>query len=139
MENEQQGPVIPPVSPGESPKPTASPAANATSPGWEREVLEKLAFAALAEQRTSRRWGIFFKFVFVALVIGGGAIALTYNNTDIEASTGEHTALIEIEGDIESGSSGAAEQVIPALDKAYTDDNAVGIIIARVEVLCRQA
>ena len=25
-------------------------------PGWERAMLEKLAFASLAEQRTARRW-----------------------------------------------------------------------------------
>ena len=28
---------------------------------WERETLEKLAFAALKEQTRARRWGIFFK------------------------------------------------------------------------------
>jgi protease-4 len=27
---------------------------------WERDTLERLAFATLAEQRASRRWRIFF-------------------------------------------------------------------------------
>jgi protease-4 len=26
------------------------------APGWERATLEKLAFAALAEQKAARRW-----------------------------------------------------------------------------------
>ncbi len=28
-------------------------------PDWERKTLEKLAFAAVDEQRRSRRWGCF--------------------------------------------------------------------------------
>ncbi|NOS75378.1 MAG: S49 family peptidase, partial [Methyloglobulus sp.] len=34
---------------------------NSNKPGWEREIVEKLAFAAITEQRRTRRWGIFFK------------------------------------------------------------------------------
>src|SRR4030065_1122234 len=38
--------------------------------GWERELLEKLAFASLEESRKARRWGLFFKiFIAVYLVI----------------------------------------------------------------------
>ncbi|RZI97437.1 MAG: S49 family peptidase, partial [Rubrivivax sp.] len=33
----------------------------AGEPGWERNALERLAFAALAEQRAARRWKIFFR------------------------------------------------------------------------------
>ncbi len=29
--------------------------------GWERNLLENLALAALREQRRTRNWGIFFK------------------------------------------------------------------------------
>ena len=35
---------------------------------WERDVLNRLAFATLNEQRRSRRWGVFFKalgFIYV--------------------------------------------------------------------------
>ena len=35
---------------------------------WERELVSKLAMAALAEQRRSRRWGIFFKLLTFAYV-----------------------------------------------------------------------
>ena len=37
--------------------------------GWERELLEKLAFASLKEQRARRRWGIFFKLSTLAIVV----------------------------------------------------------------------
>ena len=50
---------------------------------WERDALERLARAALDEQRRARRWGIFFKsltflylfvllFVFLGLFGGQG-------------------------------------------------------------------
>ena len=48
---------------------------------WERDALERLARAALEEQRRSRRWGIFFKsltflylfvLLFVFLGLGSG-------------------------------------------------------------------
>ena len=35
---------------------------------WERKTLEKLAFAALNEQRRARRWGIFFRILGFAYV-----------------------------------------------------------------------
>jgi protease-4 len=34
---------------------------------WAREVLSKLAFAAVTEQRRTRRWGIFFKLLFFCI------------------------------------------------------------------------
>lgn len=33
-----------------------------TTASWEKEVLEKLAFSAIDEQKKTRRWGIFLNF-----------------------------------------------------------------------------
>jgi protease-4 len=96
--------------------------------GWEREVLEKLAFATLAEQRARRRWNIFFRFLTLGIIAVG--IWMAFGMTSKEAEVvGPHTALIEIDGTIESGTPGAADAVIPALNRAYSDDNAVGVIL----------
>ena len=120
---------------GASP-PTAEPKPNVeqartpaqANPGWEREVLEKVLLESIKEQRASRRWGIFFKFVFLILVLGALGYAY-YANRDDNESFGAHTALVTIDGEIESGDAGAAETVIPALDKAFADDEAVGVIL----------
>ena len=96
--------------------------------GWEREVLEKLAFATLAEQRARRRWGIFFKLSFLAMIVFGFWMAFDFGGANME-TVGSHTALIEIEGTIEAGGAGAAGSVIPALNKAYSDNGSVGIIL----------
>jgi protease-4 len=96
--------------------------------GWEREVLEKLAFATIKEQRARRRWGIFFKFVTLSLI----AIALWSSFgpsvSDME-NVGPHTALIKIDGVIEAKGAGDAESVIAALTKAYADPGSVGLIL----------
>lgn len=95
---------------------------------WEREVLEKLAFATLAEQRARRRWNIFFRFVTLALVGLGFWLAFDMGAAESE-KVGQHTALVEIDGTIETGSSGAADTVIPALNSAFEDEGSVGVVL----------
>jgi protease-4 len=96
--------------------------------GWERDVLEKLAFATLSEQRARRRWSIFFKFAFLGLVLLTVWMAFDLGGAETEA-VGKHTALIEIDGTIESGTTGAADSVVPALNRAYADASSVGVIL----------
>lgn len=91
-------------------------------------MLEKLAFASLSEQRARRRWSVFFRFAMLAIIISGLWMAFDFSGTDME-SVGSHTALIEIDGAIESGGGGAASTVIPALNRAYSDNGSVGIIL----------
>ena len=96
--------------------------------GWEREILEKLAFASLKEQRARRRWGIFFKLAMLGIIAFGFWLAFDLGNTDMEISS-PHTALITIDGAIEAGGAGAADTVISALDSAYADSGSVGVIL----------
>ncbi|NNF97236.1 MAG: hypothetical protein HKM94_09950, partial [Halobacteria archaeon] len=39
---------------------------NENDPKWQEDIVNRLAFAALNEQRRSRRWNIFFKTLFIA-------------------------------------------------------------------------
>ncbi len=96
--------------------------------GWERELLEKLAFATLNEQRARRRWNIFFRFATLGLVGIGIWMAFGWGQQE-EQIVGPHTALIEINDTIETGTSGSADSVIPALNRAYSDENSVGVIL----------
>ena len=97
---------------------------------WEREVLEKLVFATLREQRAQRRWGIFFKlFAFAVLLFGlWSYFDFSFGGSDME-TLGRHTALIDIDGAIESEGSGSAAVVIPALDKAFSDSGSVAVVL----------
>jgi protease-4 len=108
-----------------NPPPTGTPPIN-----WEREVLEKLVFATLKEQRANRRWSIFFKVFLLVVVFFSVAAYFDINLFGGDAeSLGRHTALIEIEGNIESEGSGSAGAVIPALNKAFSDSGSVAVVL----------
>ncbi len=108
----------------------AAKAAVPAAANWEREVLEKLVFATLREQRAHRRWGIFFKLFSLLIVLFGlwAYFDFSFGGSDMEA-LGRHTALIDIDGAIESEGSGSAAVVIPALDKAFSDAGSVAVVL----------
>lgn len=109
-------------------QPAAPSAVAPKKEGWEREVLEKLAFATIKEQRARRRWGIFFKFVTLSLIAFALWTSFGPSVSDME-NVGPHTALIKIDGTIEAKGAGDAETVIAALTKAYADPGSVGLIL----------
>ena len=109
--------------PPEPPQPAAPPIK------WEREVLEKLVFATIKEQRANRRWSIFYKVALLLLVFFAIASYFEVNLFGGEGDVGRHTALIEIEGDIEAQGSGAASVVIPAMNKAFADEGSVAVVL----------
>jgi protease-4 len=96
---------------------------------WEREVLEKLVFATLKEQRAHRRWGIFFKLLILLTVLVSLWAYSDFSFTSDTEALGRHTALIEIDGTIESEGSGSAAIVIPELNKAFSDAGSVAIVL----------
>jgi len=125
--------------PGAANQPTPAPTpAPAAAPGprevaglnWEREVLEKLVLSTVRERRAHRRWGIFFKLLTLVLIFFAVAtyFDLSWPGSDGEA-LGRHTALIEIEGNIETEGSGSAAVVIPALNKAFADSGSVAVVL----------
>ncbi|WP_036169523.1 S49 family peptidase [Massilia sp. 9096] len=107
--------------------------ASGTSPtfnNWERDTLERLVFATVREQRASRRWGIFFKLSFLLLAFFAiwAYSDFDFGGSDID-SLGRHTALIEIDGTIDTEGSGSADTVIPALNKAFSDPGSAAIVL----------
>ena len=105
-------------------------ASNPTVGNWERETLEKLVFATVQERRRARRWSIFFKlsFLTVALLALWAYYDFNFGSGDVE-NLGRHTALIEINGEIEAEGSGAADTVIPSLNKAFADPGSAAVVL----------
>lgn len=96
---------------------------------WERDALERLAFAQVNEARLRRRWGIFFKFTTLAVVLFLIWQIFDFGDKEME-SVGRHTALVEIDGTIEAGNgTGSAEKVITALNNAYSDKGAAAVVM----------
>ena len=96
---------------------------------WERELVTKLASAALKEQRRARLWGIFFKlltFVYVTLVL---ALAVDWKGRTEVAVGKKHTAMVEVSGIIGPGSDASAEKVMSALQASFKDKNTQGVVV----------
>ena len=130
----EAAPVVqaaPPVASAPAPKAPApaAGAAGANDP-WERSVIEKLAFSALKEQTSSRRWGIFFKFATFAYITVFLLMLIDFTSPLRTAeSTEKHTAVVSIEGAISGDSANSGERIGAALNAAFKDKNTVGVVV----------
>ncbi len=97
-------------------------------PGWERKVLEKLALAAVQEQRRARHWSIFFKTLGFLYLVALLAVFLGWYKTGQSTISGEHTALVDMQGEI-SANRESADKVIDGLDAAFKDSKTKGVIL----------
>jgi protease IV len=103
-------------------------ASPARAPSWERDTLEKLAFASLKEQRAARRWKIFFRLAFLTalLLIAYGLVKPKGHAMD---KVGPHTALVELTGEISLDTSASADNINAALKSAFEDPESKGVIL----------
>ena len=96
---------------------------------WQQDLVNRLAFASLNEQRRGRRWGILFKtLIFVYLF----SLLFLYRpgawQTD-SLSTKSHTALVELEGIIGADSMASADRIITGLRNAFEARHVQGVIL----------
>ncbi len=102
---------------------------NAQDNRWQKDVIEKLAMSSLKEQKTARRWSIFFKvltFIYLFVIL---AYAVGWVVKDGKSAVGEHTALIDVTGVIMPGGEVNAESFIGSLEDAYENKGTKGIIL----------
>jgi protease-4 len=97
--------------------------------GWQRDLINRLAFASINEQRRTRRWNVFFKGLLALYLL---ALLFLYMPTDwgtIGQVTGKHTALVELSGVISDSAEANADSVIAGLRDAFEDANTAGVIL----------
>jgi protease-4 len=95
---------------------------------WERGLIEKLAGAALKEQRRARRWGIFFKllgFAYLAILL---VLLVDWRGPD-GLVPGKHSALVDLVGVIDARGDASADRVTEALQNAFKNKNTQGVIL----------
>jgi len=96
---------------------------------WEQKVLEKAVLAAVTEQRRSRRWGIFFKLLFLIAFAGVVLSLLPSDWTKGMETTESHVAVIHVYGVIESSRDASAENIIESMKAAFEEKQVKGIIL----------
>jgi protease-4 len=102
--------------------------APAQEAGWERATLEKLAFATLEEQKSTRRWKTFVRLAWLGFFIALVWLAMHRGSAPSSVSS-PHTALVEIRGEISEGSDASAEFVNAALRAAFEDEGARAVVL----------
>jgi protease-4 len=99
-----------------------------TDDDTERGALERLLLAHLAEQRKTRRWGLFFKslgFIWLFLVV---FMVMSHEDGHF-ASVQKHTALIDLKGEIGGNDGVTADALIAALNTAFEDKHSLGVVL----------
>ncbi len=98
-----------------------------------KDIINRLVFSSLNEQRRTRRWSIFFKFLTFALLFGYLAVFMAaLSKGDGMANLGKggpHTALINVQGVISSTSEASADIIVSGLREAFKNKNTKGIIL----------
>jgi protease-4 len=107
-----------------APAPSAPPVA---TPALEHS-LERVARELMADRRSERRWRIFFRLAWFALVLAI-AFALFGQRSAVSTTQGPHTALVEVRGEIGAETDARAENIVAALKSAFEDRYAQAIVI----------
>jgi len=116
--------------PLESAQPAAPPSATpaAADPNWERSTLEKIAMAAITEQRQARRWRNGLRLAWLLFVVTLTWFGLQHGTVPSDV-TRPHTAVVEIKGEIASDSEASADTIISALRGAFEDEGAQAVVL----------
>ncbi len=91
-------------------------------------VVERFARDYLKERRSERRWRVFFRLAWLALLLVLGAMLAAQHNS-ANAPSGPHTALVEVKGEIAAGSQSSAENLVSALKNAFEDEGAKAVVL----------
>jgi len=95
---------------------------------WQRELINRLAFTAVNEQKRARRWGIFFKsltFAYIAAILYLYTPDVTLDKDAAE----KHTALVELKGVIAPEKDASADNIVSGLRDAFENENTAGVIL----------
>lgn len=96
---------------------------------WHRDLVNRLAFAAVDEQRRSRRWSVFFKCLLALYLLALLILYMPTDWSDLSRTSVKHTALVDLKGVISDSSEASADNIITGLRDAFEDENTAGVIL----------
>jgi protease-4 len=117
-----------PASPAQNaPAAPAAPVAS-TVPGRYDNVIEQFAHDYLRDRRSDRRWKTFFRLIWVSvLLLFIWSMFATKHHGG--ATTGPHTALVEVRGEIAPDTEASAELINAALKAAFEDPGSQAVVL----------
>ena len=106
----------------------AAEAAAAPARGGIEGALERVATELLRQQRSERRWRVFFRLAWLGLALVVAWAGLSSRMAP-SASNSPHTALVEVRGEISAESEASAEMLVGALRHAFEDAGAQAVVL----------
>ena len=96
------------------------------------EMMDRWIGGVLAEQRRSRRWKLFFRLVFVAILLaslwlGFSSVMLTGAGRNMPAQP--HLGIVSVEGMISSDSPANAQRIIKGLNRAWSAESVEAVVL----------
>jgi protease-4 len=98
-------------------------------PQWERALINRMAMEFLHQQRRNQRWGIIFKAGILLYLVLVMAIAVADGLVKAVGATGDHTAVVDVDGLIAADADASADRIVGGLRKAFEAEHAKGIIL----------
>ncbi len=92
-------------------------------------MIERLLSAAVTEQRRTRRWGIFFKFLLAIYLGVLLAMSLPKDWGSAAMTKTHHTALVDVQGTIGIDPEVSADSIITGLREAFESDKTKGVVV----------
>lgn len=102
---------------------------NVTNPSFEQNVVNGLVREILAEQRRTRRWGVFFKSLLALYLLVLLVIYLAEDMGTGPITGDKHTALVEINGVISPDTEARADYIVTGLRDAFENKKTAGVIV----------
>ena len=100
-----------------------------TSGAGPPDLIQRFAFEALREQRSARRWSIFFKLLFTGYLLALLGIGWANSSLGSLTSADRITALVDLEGVIAPEMPASAENVIGGLRAAFEDKRTAAVLV----------
>lgn len=95
---------------------------------WERDLLARLVFSAITEQRRARRWNTLFKLGVLGYLVALLVLSVQADWFSLGGGS-RHTALVELQGVIAPESDASADRVIGGLRAAFENEDTAGVIL----------
>ncbi|MFG6178221.1 signal peptide peptidase SppA [Halomonas sp. THAF12] len=97
----------------------------------QQAMLDRWIDGVLVEQRRSRRWKLFFRFLFALLILASLAITLygLFVVPGAGSVAGPHLGIVKVEGVIDSDSRASADRIIDGVRRAWQAPGAKAVVL----------
>lgn len=97
--------------------------------GRDWRLIEKLVMSLQAEQRRSRRWGIFFKILTFGYLFALLFFIRSPLGDSVDSVAGHHTALVEVRGTIAADELASADNLVTSLRNAFEAERSKAVVL----------